>query len=257
MQQGQTVVSGIVGVEKLYYAEIIKDEPGQEPVFGTPVYLQGVKEIGQKITINNDKLYAENKVWETDTTFDSTEVTINVVDLLSRQEAHLMGHKLSEDGGVIYNDKDKPINVAILYKSNKANGKARYVVLYNNKFADSDDSVKGKEGKTDFQTKTIVSTGSSLKSNGLWKYKVDEEDGMTDDVFFSSLLIPVELTYSDVVYSDYSTGVVSDISLEEITFDSTSKKFKNVPSNVTEFTFKLDGTEMKASKSETWSFDAV
>lgn len=251
----QQVVSGIVGVERLDYAKIISDVPGETPKFATPIYLQGVKEIGLKITINSEKLYAENKVWESDTAFDSTEATVNIVDLLNTENADLMGHKLAETGGIIYSEKDVAPDVALLFKANKANGKARYVVLYNNKFADSDETYKGKEGKTEFQTKSIVSTGAALKSNGMWKYVVDEEDGMTDDVFFSSVIIPKEMTYSDVIYSSYSTGVVTDISVKGVTFDSDTKTFKNVPSNITEFTFKVDGTETTATKSsDVWSF---
>lgn len=251
----QQVVSGVVGVEKLYYAKITSDVPGQTPVFAAPVYLQGIKEIGLKVTINTEKLYAENKVWESDTAFDSTEATINVVDLLNTENADLMGHKLAESGGIIYSENDVAPDIALLFKANKANGKARYVVLYNNKFTDSDETYKGKEGKTEFQTKSIVSTGAALKSNGMWKYTVDEEDGMTDEIFFKSVIIPKVMTYSDVIYSSYSTGVVTDISVKGITFDSDAKTFKNVPSNITEFTFKVDGTETAATKSsDVWSF---
>lgn len=251
----QEVVSGIVGVEKLYYAKITSDIPGGMTAFATPVYLQGIKEIGIKVTINTEKLYAENKVWESDTAFDSTEVTVNAVDLLNTENADLMGHKLAETGGIIYSEKDVAPDVALLFKANKANGKSRYVILYNNKFTDSDETYKGKEGKTEFQTKSIVSTGAALKSNGMWKYVVDEEDGMTDEIFFNSVIIPTVMTYADVIYSSYSSGDITDISVDGITFDSVSKAFKNVPSNTTSFTFKVDGTDVTATKSDsTWSF---
>jgi phi13 family phage major tail protein len=251
----QAVVSGIVGVEKLCFAPLKEDMPGGTPIFDTPIYLQGVKQIGLKIKINTEKLYAENKLWESDTTFDSTETTVDVVDLLAKEESIILGHELSEEGGVIYKDTDKATPGALLFKSNKGNGKARYVIFYNNTFTDSDESQKGKEGKTDYQTKTITSTGAPLKSNGMWKYKIDEEDGMTDEIFFNSVIIPKVMQYLTVVYTGYTSGTVNNISITGITFDTVTKSFKDVPSNITSFTFKLDGTAKTATKTgTTWDF---
>lgn len=255
---GQTVVSGTVGLEKLYFAPLKEDKPNGEPVFDAPIYLQGVKEIGLKITINTEKLYAENKLWESDTAFDSTEATVKVVDLLAEQEGIILGHKLATNGGVIYKDTDKATPGALLFKSNKGNGKARYTVLYNNTFTDSDESMKGKEGKTDFQTKTIVSTGAPLKSNGMWKHKVDQEDGMTDEVFFKEVIIPKEkeaISKIDIVYTNYSSGDITNISITGVTFDVATKTFKDIPSDATTFTFKLDTVDKTATKSgTTWNF---
>lgn len=243
-------VSGITGVEKAYYALLKNDDPNGTAEFEKPVYLQGIKEMGLKVTINTEKNYAENKVWEADSAFDSTELTLKVVDLTSEDEAVLLGHTLAAEGGLYSKSDDKAPDVAILLKCTKGNGKARYLILYKNTFSDSDESAKGKEGKTDFQEKSIVSTGASLKSNGLWKYKVDEEDGMTDEKFFSKVIIPTALTYVEVAYADYSTGDVTDISIDGVTFDKAGKKFLNVPSNATSFTFKLDTTTKTATKND-------
>lgn len=252
---GQKVVSGIVGVEKLCFAPLLEDMPNGVPKFDTPIYLQGVKEVGLKISINTEKLYAENKLWESDTAFESTEATVNVVDILPREESIILGHKLSEDGGVIYKDSDKATPGALLFKSNKANGKGRYIVLYNNTFVDSDENAKGKEGKTDYQTKTITSTGAALKSNGMWKYKVDEEDGMTDEDFFGKVIIPKEMQYINAIYDSYTSGAVSNISVVGIIFNEATKTFMNVPSNITEFTFIINEETITATKSgSTWSF---
>lgn len=255
----QKVVSGIVGVEKFYFAPIKSDIPNQTPDFEKPQYFEGIKELGLKITINTEKLYAENKLWESDTAFDSTEATINIVDLLTQQESLILGHEISTEGGLIYKDSDKATPGAILIKANKANGKARYIILYNNTFADSDESYKGKEGKTDFQTKSIVATGAPLKSNGMWKYKIDEEDGMTDEKFFNSVIIPKsinEVNKVEVEYSGYTSGEVTDISVINISFNKSTHKFVNVPETITTFTFKLNDTTVTATKSEgSWSFE--
>lgn len=248
-------VSGIVGIEKFYRANLLADDPANSaPSYEKPVYVPGIKEMGLKVTINTEKNYAENKVWESDTAFDSTETTIKTVDIGDKDQEDMLGHKRAEEGGVISRASDKGKPQACLFKTNKANGKARYIILYNNTFSDNDESIKGKEGKTDFQEKTIVSTGAALKCNGMWKWVVDEEDGMTDEKFFGSVIIPKDLAYVTVDYTDYSTGEVTEISEEGVTFDKTSKKFLNVPSNITKFTFELDATTKTATKSgETWT----
>lgn len=247
-------VSGIVGIEKFYRANLLEDTPGGTPKFSTPKYVPAIKELGLKVTINTAKNYAENILWESDTAFDSTEVTIKTVDLLDDDKKDMLGHKIAEGGGIIYNANDKGIAQACLFKTIKGNGKARYVVLYNNTFQDSDESVKGKEGKTEFQESSVKATGAALKSNGMWKYTVDEEDGMTDEKFFKQVIIPKELTYVAVEYTDYTEGEVTDISVYGVTFNKESKKFLNVPSNVSNFKFKLGEETKTATKSgEKWT----
>lgn len=179
----------ITDLKKLYAAKILTDTQ-EVATFDTPIYLAGVKEIGLKVKINTEPAYAEGVVWDTDTTVEGIDVEIDVVDLITKEEAFLLGHKISEEGGIIYNAADKAPEVALMFKAMKSDGKARYVVLYRGSFADGDESYKGKEGKTDFQSKKLVGTFAPLKHNGNWKYKIDEADGMTDENFFKAVLIP-------------------------------------------------------------------
>lgn len=53
---------------------------------------------------------------------------------------------------------------------------------------------------------------------------------------------------------DYTaTGTVSDISVDDITYDSTNHKFKNIPVNVTSFTFKDGDTSKIATVADAWT----
>ena len=80
----------------------------------------------------------------------------------------------------------------LLYKAIKGNGKARYGIMYKGAFSIADESYKGKEGKSNYQTKKLKGTFAPLRSNEMWNYKVDEEDGMTDEKFFKEVIIPTE-----------------------------------------------------------------
>lgn len=179
----------MVGLEKLYAAEIVKDDlTGLE--FGKPKYLPGIKELGVKPKVATDEFYAENKLWISESTLANVDVEMDIADLETVTEAWLLGHKLAEGGGIIYSDNDKAPDIALLYKSNKGNGKARYGILYKGSFSISDENLKGKEGKSNFQAKKLKATFAPLHNNGMWKYKIDEEEGMTDDKFFEKVIVP-------------------------------------------------------------------
>ncbi|QDY18236.1 major tail protein [Clostridium botulinum] len=181
----------VVGLEKLYAAKIIKDD-NTGVIFDTPIYLEGIKELSIKPKITTDDFYAENKLWLSESTLANVDVEADITDLNTENEVFLLGHKLAIEGGIIYSDDDKAPDVALLYKANKGNGKARYGILYKGTFSISDEQYKGKEGKSNFQAKKLKATFAPLHFNGRWKYKVDEEEGMTDEKFFKEVIIPTE-----------------------------------------------------------------
>ncbi|HCL4466700.1 TPA: phage tail protein [Clostridium botulinum] len=180
----------IVDLKKLYVAEVKED--GLTTVFGEPRYFEGIKELGLKPKVNSDDFYAEGILWLSDTTLANIDVEIDITDLKKEEEAFLLGHKLATEGGIIRSANDKAPEVALLYKAIKGNGKARYGIMYKGTFSIGDESYKGKEGKSNYQTKKLKGTFAPLRSNEMWNYKVDEEDGMTDEKFFKEVIIPTE-----------------------------------------------------------------
>ncbi|BDR75758.1 major tail protein [Clostridium tetani] len=180
----------IVDLKKLYVAKVLTD--GETTTFDTPKYFEGVKEISLKPKINSDEFYAEGMLWLSETTLANIDVEIDITDLKKEEEAFLLGHKLAEEGGIIRSANDKAPEVALLYKAIKGNGKARYGIMYKGTFTISDEDYKGKEGKANFQSKKLKATFAPLHSNEMWNWKVDEEDGMTDEKFFKSVIIPTE-----------------------------------------------------------------
>lgn len=185
----------LVGLEKLYYAKITKDD-STGLTFDTPNYLAGVKEIKISPKVTTEKLYAENKLWEQATSLDDIEVSVNLADLTNAQLADLLGHTIATEGGIIANADDIAPYVALLYKANKSNGKARYGILYKGKLELPEDTAKGAEGKVDFQTPEIKATFQPLQNNGMWKYQVDSDDAdcpaTIDTDFFASVIVPTE-----------------------------------------------------------------
>ncbi|NFQ85116.1 phage tail protein [Clostridium sporogenes] len=178
----------IVDLKKLYVAKVLTDR--LTTTFDTPKYFEGVKELGLKPKVNSDDFYAEGILWISETTLANIDVEIDITDLKKEEEAFLLGHKLAAEGGIIRSSNDEAPEVALLYKAMKGNNKARYGILYKGTFTIGDESYKGKEGKSNFQTKKLKGTFAPLRSNEMWNWKVDEEDGMTDEKFFKEVIIP-------------------------------------------------------------------
>ncbi|WP_061334281.1 major tail protein [Clostridium botulinum] len=180
----------VVDLKKLYVAEVKED--GLTTTFDSTKYFEGVKELGIKPKINTDEYYAEGVLWLSETTLANIDVEVDITDLKKEEEAFLLGHKLANEGGIIRSANDKAPEVCLLYKSMKGNGKARYGIMYKGTFSLSDENYKGKEGKANFQSKKLKASFAPLHSNEMWNWKVDEEDGMTDEKFFKSVIIPTE-----------------------------------------------------------------
>lgn len=185
----------IVGLEKLYYAKLTEDN-ATTLTYGEPVYLPGVKELKVSPKMSTEKLYAENKIWDQDTALDEVEVTIALADLTNAERAELLGHTKATEGGVFATANDSMPYIALLYKANKSNGKARYQVLYKGKFELPEDSAKGKEGKTEFQTPEMKGIFQPTQNNNMWKYQVDSDDtdcpADIETTFFTNVIKPTK-----------------------------------------------------------------
>lgn len=183
----------IVGVEKLYYALLTKDDD-TGLVYETPVYLPGVKSFSVNPKVSADKLYAENILWDQETAIDEITIGLNIADLSNEDSAILLGQTLAAEGGIFAAEGDSPPYIALLYKANKRNNQARYQVLFKGKFGLPEEKAQGKEGKTDFQTPNLAGVFQPTKFDGNWKYQVDTDDvGCPADIdtsFFGSVITP-------------------------------------------------------------------
>ena len=183
----------VVNVSKLYVAHLLTEDGSI--TFDTPRYLEGVKQIGIKPKQNSDPYYHEGKKVLEEQTLQDVKVTLNITDLKDIDECYVMGHKLAKTGGVIKNDNDIAPTLAILYKSEKSQGIDKYGILYAGTFGLSDEDLKSKEGKANFQAKKIEASFRPL-INGLWQYNVcSDSPNVTEEFlknFFKQVTIPEE-----------------------------------------------------------------
>ena len=158
-----------IGLNNLWYSHLTE---GQD---GTPAY-NGAKSFGKAISANvsisnNDaKLYADDVLAESDTSFQSGTVTLGTDDDREATFADVLGHDITEEGEVTRNANDtapwvglgrivvKMVNNVRLYKVE---------ILYKVKFAEpsQDDQTKGES--VEFSTPEIEGTIATL-ANGDW-----------------------------------------------------------------------------------------
>lgn len=186
----------VVNVSKLYVARLLT-ETEEGITFDTPRYLEGVKQIGIKPKQNSDPYYHEGRKVLEEQTLQDVNVTLNITDLTDEDECYVMGHKLAKTGGVIKNDNDIAPTLAILYKSEKSQGIDKYGILYAGTFGLSDEDLKAKEGKANFQAKKIDASFRPL-INGKWQYNVcsDSANVTTEFLknFFKQVTVAEEKT---------------------------------------------------------------
>lgn len=162
-----------IGLTNLWWGKLTEGEDG------TPTY-DGAKTFGKAVSTkvdvtNNDAtLYAEDALAESDKTFNSAKVTLDVADDDDTIFAPILGHTVSEGptnkGEMVRNANDtapyiglgrvitKMVNGAIKYKGE---------FLYKVKFSEPSQDDKTKGESVEFKTPEIEGTASSL-ANGNW-----------------------------------------------------------------------------------------
>lgn len=183
----------IVGIEKMCIARQTLDNK-MGLTYETPVYYAGVKEMGIKPKSNNSKNYAENQLAQQANVFDAADVDILRNCLTSAEQANLLGQTLASSGGVFAKSDDKPPYVALLYKANIDGGGFRYGVLYKGMFSIPEVTMKGQEGKIEYQNPKLSAVFQPTKNNKMWEYHVDTTDpncpDNIDTTWFNSVVIP-------------------------------------------------------------------
>lgn len=220
-----------INTDKLYLAMLIKDEL-DSLIFDTPEYVPGIQKFQAKVKTNTGENYAEGALADQDTTLQDIEITFDLRDFTSAQQAKWLGHHVAKEGGTFAKQDDSSPYVAMLYKYTKAGGKKGYKVYYKGKLVEPDDTVNQMEGKVNYQNPSVTATFQPLANNGMWKYGVEEGDAncppniATD--FFASVIVPTEAENVAV------TGVTLDSTSAAIAVNGTKQITATVaPTNAT------------------------
>ena len=190
-------VSSTIGLKNVGIAPLETDtEEGH--TYGAVQALAGAVEAS--ITPDNtdpDILYADDV--EFDTIYADPEVSfkLKMADIpLSIQEM-ILANRIDDKGVLVRTAQDKPPYFAVGFKSEKSNGKFRYVWLFKTRAQPITESYATKEGDSvTRQTPEVEFTAIKRTHDGLWQAVADEgENGFTaGDTFLATVYEPTFTT---------------------------------------------------------------
>lgn len=207
-----------IGLTNLWYGNLT------EAADGTPSY-DGAKNIGKavscsvSITNNDAKLYGDDALAESDTSFSNGTITLGTTDDDDTVFAPLLGHSIDASGEVVKTANDAAPFVGVgRIVTKMVNGAYKYKVefLYKTKFSEPsrDENTKGES--IEFGTPSIEGTIGTLGDvNGTWsktKTFTSKSDALT---YLKNLLAAPGTKYR--VTFDLMGGTSSEIEDTDVT----------------------------------------
>lgn len=217
-----------VGLNNFRYGILTEAEDGTPSYDGAH---KPAKAISCQVSItNNDaKLFADDGLAESDTSFASGTVTAGIDEDDDVTMATLLGHTISQEGEMIRNSNDSAPYVGwgrVITKM--VNGVYKYKVefLYKVKFSEpsQDDNTKGEN--LSFSTPTLQGIVSTL-ANGDWSKDETFATKAEAIAYLESLLggTPATVEYTVIYNENGGTGTISSVTVEfgeSITLDDGS-----------------------------------
>ncbi|WP_277679544.1 major tail protein [Gracilibacillus dipsosauri] len=182
-----------IGLKDIYYALITSDDD-TGTVYGTPKKMGKAMTANIQPTYNTADLRADDGVADTAESRGVTTVSLQTDDLSKEVQADLFGKKINNDGALTDSEDDKSPYVALMFRSEKANGYYRYTVLYKGKFTPPAKNYETKQETPVFQTPTTEGRFLRRASDRLIGQELDEDDDTITPTIFD--------TFFDSVYEE-------------------------------------------------------
>lgn len=254
-----------IGLNSLFYAKLT------EGADGSPSY-DGKKSFGKAVSANasisnNDaKLFADDVLAESDTTFQSGTITLGVDDDREATFADVLGHDISDEGEVVRNANDTApwVGLARIIVKMVSNVRLYKVELfYKVKFSEpsQDDSTKGES--VEFKTPEIEGTVATL-ANGDWSisqtFATKDEALAYIDEIFSAPVPPTPVTTYTVTYNvNGGTGSIDPETVEageSITVDTGATLTPPTDKTFSGWALTAEATEATIAGGSTYTPDA-
>lgn len=160
-----------IGLSNIWWSPLTEDANGGAHYAGAR-YLGKAVSAEVSITNNEAKLYGDDALAESDTSFASGTITLGTTDDDDTVFAPLLGHSIDASGEVIKTSSDTAPNVGIgRIVTKMVNGAYRYKCefLYKVKFSEPSKSEQTKNDSVEFSTPTVEGIIASLSDAlGTW-----------------------------------------------------------------------------------------
>lgn len=166
-----------VGLKNFYYAAMTKDNstdkenPGVE--YFAPKRIVGLNSIDINPTVNDAVLYGDDAALATTSSLGEVEVTVDLAALELQDAAFLLGHNVV-NGIMDSKAGDKAPYVAIMFESEKHDGKLRYVKLLKGRFTETQETINTKGDNVEYQIGQISGKFVAREFDGAWKRTYDQ-----------------------------------------------------------------------------------
>lgn len=172
---GNLTSGQFINIQKLHVAKLLTDEAGNETTYDTPVNLGKIlRKVDIKPNTSQAELYADGQSIDTAANISSYDLTFDTAALPLEYIAYLLGHKI-ENGIMQASKDDVPPYFAVMFQSDKRNGKARYTKFYKVQFVEPSESGSTKETDIQYSTPTLTAKAIYRLSDGKSYIKADEE----------------------------------------------------------------------------------
>ena len=169
------VRSRTCGCKDLYAALVLQNTETQYVAGETRKLSRMVKaKIDEKWT--SEKIYSDDETEEVITSYEGTDVELEVNALAPQDRAFLFGQRY-ENGYLVKTSNDMAPEVAIGWRERKLNGKYEFKWLFVGKFAEGiSDEANTKEGKLSPTTKSIKGSFYERSLDNQYEISVDESN---------------------------------------------------------------------------------
>ncbi len=186
-------VSSTIGLKNVVIAPLTTDTE-ESHTYGTVQAVAGA--IEASVTPDNsdpDILYADDIEFDTLYADPSVTFKLKMADIPLTIQEMLFANQMDDKGVLVRTAQDKPPYFAVGFKSEKSNGKYRYVWLYKVRAKPITENFATKEGDTvTRQNPEVEFTAIKRTHDGHWQAVADEgENGFTaGDTFLTTVYEP-------------------------------------------------------------------
>ncbi|MDO6451718.1 major tail protein [Oceanobacillus profundus] len=179
-----------IGLKDIYYAVITSDDESGT-VYETPKKFAPAMNLTYTPTYNRANLRGDDRVIATAASKGATTVSVGLTELTKEAQVDVLGATVASDGGILEGANDRPKDVALMYRAEKANGSYRYDVIYKVQFSPSEEALATKEETPTFSTPTLTGEAIPRLSDGWEKKKFDQDDEEIDPTVFTNFFAAV------------------------------------------------------------------
>lgn len=166
-----------ISIQKLHVAKLLTDTAGGTTTYEAPIdFGKVLRQVDISPSSSTAEAYADGQTIDTANNTASYELTFETAALPLEYLAYLLGHEY-KDGKMTANKDDVAPYFALMFQSDKRNGKSRFIKFYKVQFAEPSSTGKTKEESIEFQMPSLTAKAIYRLSDGnSYTYADDEED---------------------------------------------------------------------------------